>query len=534
MKAQMKLFVAVSCLIGVFIAGFYRLFLGIDFTDESFYASTTYRFLLGDQPFIHDLSISQVGHVLGAFFVKIINFLSGSPPAHALILKLRFIEFAIRAFTAFFVFKVARGKLHEKIIFAAFTLAYTNTNVFGLSYNSIANSFLAICILSAVQGIESKNKYWIILSAFALAMTGAVYPTFCLVVPIYLIFVWFSADFKFRKSAIYGSLAGFFIALVSVLLLTGIPTVESFSNIYQYLRITATGRSSQVMKVFTLFYDALDLIKTGILGGFLVGSYAFLKRIKFKTALAKYIDLYLVILILQVLFEQASQLKLMISFFMFLSVRAFLEKKSSILFFVFGLTMVFCLTLGISSNDGTLRFGLGTIGSVLWYFSTRIRESAYYFGVVTFSAMAFSYLGFNFMYRERPRTELIYKIEEGAFAHLWTSAEKRDLILDLTQSLKSVEKSYEYIFVYDKLPGGYLMSSLRPATHATWVCVQPNCNDESRKWYIGTLQKLGNQTLVVEAHVNASQYPDDSLRKYVRATFNKELLKNKNFTLFSR
>jgi hypothetical protein len=69
-----------------------RLYFGIDFSDESFYAALPYAFSLGHRPLIDELAVHQFAGILLVPFVKSYVAIAGGPPG--LILFLRHLYFA--------------------------------------------------------------------------------------------------------------------------------------------------------------------------------------------------------------------------------------------------------------------------------------------------------------------------------------------------------------------------------------------------------------------------------------------------------
>jgi hypothetical protein len=58
---------------------YWRLYCGIDFTDESFYVAVPYRLVLGARPFVDEISVTQQTAAIVAYpFVWVYDRLAGS------------------------------------------------------------------------------------------------------------------------------------------------------------------------------------------------------------------------------------------------------------------------------------------------------------------------------------------------------------------------------------------------------------------------------------------------------------------------
>jgi len=73
------LYVSITLFVLVIGATWYRLFIGVDHTDESLYIATPYRLWLGDRPLIDEYSVVQFsGILLEPFVAAYIKFTGGT------------------------------------------------------------------------------------------------------------------------------------------------------------------------------------------------------------------------------------------------------------------------------------------------------------------------------------------------------------------------------------------------------------------------------------------------------------------------
>ena len=73
------------------------------------------------------------------------------------------------------------------------------------------------------------------------------------------------------------------------------------------------------------------------------------------------------------------------------------------------------------------------------------------------------------VYRDAGMRHLTVPVNDGAYAGLYTTREKRDFLTALDRDLAAVSASGCRILFYDTFPAGYLLGHGRSATNATWL-----------------------------------------------------------------
>lgn len=132
---------------------------GIDFTDETFSIAMPYRYVLGDRPFVDEISIQQTAGVLLFPFVWLWVKVTGG--STGLVLFVRLLHFLVfKGAAAIGTWLAARRLLATKAaaIAAAFVpLAYVPHSIPNVGYNVIAMAFLVAGAGLLVAGINEPS-----------------------------------------------------------------------------------------------------------------------------------------------------------------------------------------------------------------------------------------------------------------------------------------------------------------------------------------------------------------------------------------
>ena len=161
-----------------------RLFIGVDFTDEAFYNSLPYSFVLGLRPYRDELNLAQNAGILLTPFFQLYHSIVGS--SFGLVLFNRHLYFALLAVCSFLSFRVATGYVGRNFgrLLAAFVLTFSYFNIPSLSYNTIGALFLFIglFLLLTLATLGSRSHpHWLIFGANSCFVVSAFgYPTLLL------------------------------------------------------------------------------------------------------------------------------------------------------------------------------------------------------------------------------------------------------------------------------------------------------------------------------------------------------------------
>ena len=135
----------------------YRASYSFCYSDETFYFSTTGRFISGDSPFVHEWFPTQMVSLILLPFQAIFRRLTGS--YDGLILYFRMLYVIYESLVAFFIFRVIKNRcsIIAALVAALFFQFYTHLNIATLSYYTISVSMLLVSLLLIWSGYKESG-----------------------------------------------------------------------------------------------------------------------------------------------------------------------------------------------------------------------------------------------------------------------------------------------------------------------------------------------------------------------------------------
>lgn len=162
-----------------------RLFIGVDLSDEAFYNAVPYSFVLGLRPYRDELNmVAQNAGILLIPFFKLHHSLVGS--SFGLVLFNRHLYFILLSVCSCLSFRVGAAYLGANFgrLLAAFALTFSYFNIPSLSYNTFGTFFLfgglfQLLIYSAPG--DRIRPHWLIFGAnISFVLSAFAYPTLLL------------------------------------------------------------------------------------------------------------------------------------------------------------------------------------------------------------------------------------------------------------------------------------------------------------------------------------------------------------------
>lgn len=158
--------IGITILLGVsFLVLFWRCFQGFDWSDEPFYIATANRFYLGDKFVVDDWNPAGIASLLLLPLLTVYRTIVGS--TEGIILFFRFCYVFLLFLTSLYAYQTLR-EIKGRTIAITVTLLYlfyARFTIVTLSYNTIPQSFLMVCILMLYQsfytGKFSKATYFL-------------------------------------------------------------------------------------------------------------------------------------------------------------------------------------------------------------------------------------------------------------------------------------------------------------------------------------------------------------------------------------
>jgi hypothetical protein len=125
---------------------YWRLYYGIDFTDESYYVAVPFRLVLGARPFVDETAVAQqLAAILIYPFVRAYYAVAGQT---GIVLFLRHLQFLFSLTVALAVVFALRSVLETRraVLVGLAVVAFVPFNIHSLSYNTLGGGlFTAGC-----------------------------------------------------------------------------------------------------------------------------------------------------------------------------------------------------------------------------------------------------------------------------------------------------------------------------------------------------------------------------------------------------
>lgn len=459
-----------------------RLYLGVDFTDESFYVALPYRFVLGDRPFIDDHSIAQSAGLLLIPFIRFYHFLF--PSNAALILFVRHLYFLFYLGITLLAARVLKEKCSEGISLfcASFLLLFIPYGIPSLSYNTLGAGLFFTGALWACARI-GRSGPWMFGTGVLQALAIVAYPP---LIPASVVFTvcLFVAMPNLRKRAALIYPSGFVFTFLVLFFSVEAQVKDYFEVLHSVLKSApSTGHSfgeDKIQFLIECFLGSLPPVLP-LLG---VGALSLLARYFKKTQkiFGKELPVFLFILIL-FSSTRASQggggqshyitysVLLGFLFLPFLKKDAFFKKLFICLFLpclIAGLCMSFASNNAISASSTALILPFVLLQAFLFLsFESESeilpKRAAVFFLLPLFlNFVILARFQRGTIFQDDPPATLAHRVKHGPFKGLKTTPEKARYLEEMQTALKKSQGVSGKIRFMPHFPAGYLMTSLRP------------------------------------------------------------------------
>jgi len=172
---------AVSCLATLIAIG-WRMKRGFDWTDEAFYVSMPARFVMGDRPFVDELSIGANAGVFLWPFLKVYAAIAGWSGVFAYVRVLYVAFFLGVGATVYALGRSCRLSMPASLLVAITCICFIPYGLPGLSYNTFGAGFCALGVFTSARALVEERGavrfyrdpfFW---SGFALGCSAFSYP----------------------------------------------------------------------------------------------------------------------------------------------------------------------------------------------------------------------------------------------------------------------------------------------------------------------------------------------------------------------
>jgi len=476
-----RLFLAALALVCV-IATAWRLPYGVDLGDEALNVAIPYRFALGDRPYVDEINPTQSAAFFSYPFVKL--YVEARGGTEGLVLFLRTVWFALTLGLAFGIFSALRARfgVAQALLAGLLALVWLPLGSATLSYNTFASGLFVLGVFFGVRPFlgDSKDR-WFACAGIAHGASAIAIQSYALSGAAFVLLVLAALVPKPRRTRA-GALYLLGALVVPVLLSPFLLQITSRTIEFARGHIVQ-GHASLWERAGVLLVTVADHLPRP--GWMLTSAVLFLGARRWRlgwvalTALAS-----MPLLGWQMLAHQSSLLHVtwtsLLAPVLFWPLRR--EAAARALFLgVWAPSACAAVIAALTSSNGVVAAGMGFFPGVIataLLAAWNIREIASWrpssrgspwLAIAWWSALIATMLvDQRHPKNDDPIEELSARVEEGPFAGVVTTPEKKAWIQDLGRDVRTIARPEARVTFVAICPAGYLMSAMKPASRSLW------------------------------------------------------------------
>lgn len=462
-------------------------------SDETFYASTTNRFLQGDGIFLHEWFPTQLVSLILMPFQSAFTTITGSSDGVILFFRICYVIYAFLLSIIIYRILVNDYKPFTALCCSLFYLFYAHLNIATMSYYTLSVGFYLLAMLLIYHGLNHSPIIFrriYILAGISFAASVICLPTMAVA---YFLCAALLVLCSIRKKALrsifpYTLIGICLLALVTMLFILSRVSMMDLIHNLPYI-LSDEEHTTSLVYPFKKFFISIH----EVYGSFTYASYAL---ILFCLLLGRKISekVKIVLTILDTI--------LFLAFFVFsightgyistalilfaLPLYFMTEKRNCSLFFLLYLAgLVFSMVFSYSSNGYlyimTLGHSISAIGAICFLRDYMTEISANWDSkaaaqilsivcvtvtmIVVFQTMTLRMVN---IYRDAPMNELTEKITQGPAKGLYTTLEHKESYDEIYTAIQEYANDDGYIFFTKLMPWGYLATDMRCGAPTTW------------------------------------------------------------------
>ncbi len=462
-----------------------RLKYGIEFSDEPFYIALAYRFVLGDQPFLDELHLSQSAALILVPFVKL--YLAAVGDSEGIVLFVRRLFLLMTCGVMAGVFLALRRFLAWPIalLISMICIALVPFLIPSLSYNTLGSNFFTLGVFIgwiALDRPATARELPLLTLSVGLVHGLAVlaYPPLLVPVTLYAGIV-AARVVRERPSALAAhALGGVAIGAVVV----SIAGIDGFARVYEFMHNTYMPDDT---KLAGILEEAWALVPRPELLAVAFGVGIWQARSRPLVACLALLPLPAIIAwhvpskwYWMAPLEYTTLCSLLGLGLLPLVWHLPLARKLFVRAYLPSLTAG--LTFAWASSNGFINTGLGLVPALIVtaiFFYLGIREAADRAGIAWLREVGLAatcvivgvLLGYlRHCYGAPPLKAHREFVASGPYAGMYGTPARTSYLAELQRDLSRVANDRGRILFYDHYPAGYLMTKMRPATPSIFTC----------------------------------------------------------------
>jgi len=532
---------------------YWRIWYGVDLTDESFYVVLPYRFATGARPFVDETTVAQQAGLLVAPFVWVWHALFGVDGG---VLFVRHLQFLFSLLVGAAAFVSLRGLLRNgaaTLLAAVCAVVFVPFDIHSLSYNTLGSGlFTAGCLLAYRP---ASRRAWLVVAGACHGLAVFAYPSLAVPVAVAFLLRLALAPGRWRREVVAFGLPALGVAAAAMGVVVGSAGLHAVVTGYHrssdylghagsagkladvfhhqwttlhfwYLVLPALALLALIWRVrrplAPLLLVALPFLVVPVSVGHVLDSY---------TGTLEYVAHYgaLALPLLALVWSRAEARRLFAA--------------------VWAPAFVAGLATAYSSNNGGVNFGIGFfpaafVTTVFLVWALEDSTGAEFALVPALVVPALLVLLGWQVYRDGPFSSLTATVSGGPYAGLQTSLNKELFLGEMTRDLARVGPRCRIVFFKD-FPGGYLLSHSRPDTNSAWIAsVAVTKTDAYQQTLIRYWQRHGLPDVAVivlripyesRKIARAERYrPDTPLVRLVRGSGYRLISTHYNYVMYER
>ena len=470
----------------------------IDLTDDAYYAALPWSFTLGHAPFVDEWAIHQLSALLT--WPAFSAWRAFTDSNDGLILFQRHLHIAASV-TAALAVRGTLARFFGRAIawpIAALVVAYVPFHIQALSYNTIAQlAFLAGVFVLAAGAFRAQHPTRLAVATILLGISSFAYPPMLLGSLLAILLVLRASYVRGGRATCLRAAAavGLTGTLATLVLVGGVAALGGFAN-FDGMKALDAALAAQGGGLPKLAALSREIAIEGL----------------FLSALLLWLN-GLLLIVVRDLSARASIAALVVLGLLPFAMRGlyvpFTEPHTTATFYLSALALVspILATLVQRDRENEARQTLGLIiwpsllagAAVLWATANGLRNAplgllpAALISLACFASLvagrttrgplrAVASAGLSVLlvcltltglwqnsYRNGPVSGLTARMDAGPWMGIQTTPQRKQWIERLSSDLERSRGEAQTLFVFDYLPGAYLLSDLRPMTHALWT-----------------------------------------------------------------
>jgi hypothetical protein len=472
-------------LVAVAVLGltYWRLWYGVDFTDESFYVAVPYRLVQGARPFVDETAVAQ--QLVGILVYPFLRGYTALAGRTGIVLFLRHLQFLFSVGVAAAVAASLRPVLATRhaVLVGLAAVAFVPFGIHGLSYDTLGGGlFTAGCFLGFACLREPERRWFRLLGGLCHGLAVFAYPPLLLAVAACYLVRLVLAHGPARRATLAFDLPALVLPLAGLGLL--VLAVGPHRVLADY-RASRTGavKHADLHKLAGLADHEWHTFRTWYL--VLAALAAIALTWRRRRWIARVALLALPLLVLPpALHSYTASLEYVahlgwLALPLFILVRA-RPGAAELLAACWLPALVAGITTGYTSSNGGVNIAIGAFPAALvavvfliWALGEP-PELAAVPAVLTLALLLWFQVP---VYRDGPISALSARIAHGPYAGLLTTPAKRAFLDRLGRDLAGVRAPCRILF-FDDFPAGYLLTGARPDTTQAWLSSRAPARDE--------------------------------------------------------